>query len=94
MKKLISLSAVAFTFAIQGVAFAQTNQGSPITEKEYRVVVRAVCETSGDPNEVEKAVASIARKNSISSQKVEELQEIAVQMFSLPQVEKDRICMS
>ena len=94
MKKLISLTVATLTVAMQGVAFAQTNQGSPISEKEYRVVVKAVCQTSGDPNDLEKAVVSIARRNSVNSQKVEELQEIAVQMFSLPQIEKDRICMS
>ncbi len=92
MKNLISLSAAILTVAIQGVAWAQTNQGSPITAKEYRIVVSAVCETSGTLNEVEKVVASMAR-SSMNSQKVKQLQEIAVEMLSLPQVEKDRICM-
>lgn len=92
MKKLIYLSAATLTVAIQGVAFAQTNQGSPVNRQEYNIVVSAVCETEGDVAEVKDAVASMARR-SISSRKIRKLQEIAVQMLSLPEIEQERICM-
>lgn len=92
IKKLVYISATALTFAIQGVAFAQANQGSRITQKEYQIVVSAVCNASGDVTAVENAVESMANR-SISPQKVRKLKEIAVGMLSLPPIEKDRICM-
>lgn len=92
MKKLFCLSIIALSFGIQGVATAQ-QQGSPITEEEYNVVISSVCDASpsANPGDIISAVSSKV-DSSTSPEELMALQEIAMEMFSMPTMEKSRLC--
>ncbi len=92
MKKLFCLSIVALSFGIQGVANAQL-QGYPISEEDYYAVVSSVCEASFDARP-EDIISSVSSKvdSSTSPEELTELQEIAMEMFSMPSMEKSRLC--
>ena len=91
MKKIF-LYAATLSFTVQGIAVAQ-QQGSPITENEYQVVITSVCEASvnATPGDILSAVAANA-SSSISSEKIRDLQELALEMYSMPSAEKERFC--
>ena len=93
MKKLFCLSLFAFSCVFQGAAFAQQQGSQQITREEYDIVVTSVCEASesATPGNIRSAVASNAGR-SVSSAKIVELQEIALEMYAMPSVEKEMFC--
>lgn len=90
MKKLVSISVATLTFAIQGVALAQSNQGSPITSDEYNIIISVVCDHPEELSEIEVETQVAYELNSSIN---DEKPQIAGDMVSLPQIEKDRMCL-
>ena len=93
VKKLFCLSFIAISFGFQGIAFAQ-QQGTQLSQEEYQTIKSVVCNssTSTSSDEIASAIDSSAGI-SVSLEQVERLKEIAEGMMSLPQIQRDRMCM-
>ncbi|MCC0175627.1 hypothetical protein I4641_01360 [Waterburya agarophytonicola K14] len=94
MKKLFCLSAAVLSFAVQGVAFAQ-QQGAPISEAEFEILVSTICRASSSstPAEIASSIAAKA-SSSMNKEQVEQLQELAIGMNSMPTAQKNTLCNS
>ena len=90
MKKLIYLSIASLTFATQGIALA--DQGKPLSEEEYTIVLSAICNNSLNASEIREEIADRVAVFSSSRRTVAKLQAIAAGMQEMPPEEKVIIC--
>lgn len=90
MKKLIYISTIALSLTISSVSFAQ--QGTPLSEEEYNIVISAVCDTNLSVTEVIKEVENQVEDNSINLDKSEMLKDMALGLSAMPLEEKANIC--
>ena len=92
MKNLFYISALACTITFPGIAFAQQHV-NPISEEEYNVILEAVCDAppSATPGDVMGSISS-SLDRAVSSEQVQELQDLAIQLFTMPSIEKSRMC--
>lgn len=92
MKKIFCFSFIAISFGLQSMALAQ-QVDSPISKEEYDVVLASICNAPANstPGDILSSVASHADA-SMDKETVTSLQELALGMFSMPSVEKERLC--
>ncbi len=96
MKKLIFISTIALSLALPTVSVAQQveqqEQGDFLTQEEYIVITSVVCETSEELTESKVIAAIDSKAGSLSEEQKEKLQEIVIDIQSLPSEEIASLC--